>query len=70
MTINNMKKIYIVIIVAAVLAVSFLYMSDSRKSIFTERLGDMTLTRYETGEAASRQISNMYGLKDIPLAKG
>ncbi len=64
-----MKKIYIVIIVAAVLAVSFLYLSDSRKSIFTERLGDMTLTGYETGEAAARQISSMYGLKDIPLAK-
>lgn len=65
-----MKKIYIIIIVAAVLAVAFLYLSDSRKSIFTERLGDMTLTRYETGEVAAQQISNMYGLKDIPLAKG
>ncbi|NJD77722.1 MAG: hypothetical protein FIB08_11615 [Candidatus Methanoperedens sp.] len=64
-----MKKIYIVIIVAAVLSVSFLYLSDSRKSIFTERLGDMTLARYETGEVAAQQISNMYGLKDIPLAK-
>ncbi|MCZ7393819.1 MAG: hypothetical protein ABOK23_05965 [Candidatus Methanoperedens sp.] len=29
----------------------------------------MTLTRYETGEAAAQQISNMYGLKEIPLAK-
>ena len=65
-----MKRIYIVIIVTAVLAVSFLYLSDNRKSIFTERLGDMTLTRYETGEVAAQQISNMYGLKDIPLAKG
>lgn len=65
-----MKRIYIIIIVAAVLAVSFLYLSDSRKSIFTERLGDMTLTGYETGEVAAQQISNMYGLKDIPLAKG
>ncbi len=64
-----MKKIYIVIVAATVLAVSFLYLSDSRKSIFTERLGDMTLTRYETGEVAEQQISNMYGLKDIPLAK-
>lgn len=64
-----MKRIYIVIIVAAVLAVSFLYLSDSRKGIFTEKLGDMTLTRYETGEVAAQQISNMYGLKDIPLAK-
>ncbi|MFZ3166917.1 MAG: hypothetical protein WA130_04825 [Candidatus Methanoperedens sp.] len=65
-----MKRIYIVIVVAAVLAVSFLYLSDNRKSIFTERLGDMTLTRYETSEVAAQQISNMYGLKDIPLAKG
>ncbi|HEY9245671.1 MAG TPA: hypothetical protein VIO11_02380 [Candidatus Methanoperedens sp.] len=66
-----MKKIYIVIviIVASVLAVSFLYLSDNKKSIFTERLGDMTLTTYETGEVASRQVSNMYGLKEIPLAK-
>ncbi|KAB2947699.1 MAG: hypothetical protein OIN84_05750 [Candidatus Methanoperedens sp.] len=65
-----MKRIYIIIIMAAVVAVFFLYLSDSRKSIFTERLGDMTLTRYETGEVAAQQISNMYGLKDIPLAKG
>ncbi len=65
-----MKKIYIIIIVAAVLAVSFLYLSDSRKGIFTEKLGDMTLTTYEIGEVAAQQISNMYGLKDIPLAKG
>lgn len=64
-----MKKIYIIIVVAAVLAVSFLYLSDSRKSIFPERLGDMTLARYETGEVAAQQISNMYGLKDIPLAR-
>ncbi|MCZ7399190.1 MAG: hypothetical protein O8C62_05825 [Candidatus Methanoperedens sp.] len=64
-----MKKIYIIIIVAAVLAVAFLYPSGAKKSIFTEKVGDMTLTRYETGEAAARQISNMYGLKDIPLAK-
>lgn len=65
-----MKKVYIVIIVAAVLAVSFLYLSDSRKSIFTEKLGDMKLTRYETGDVPLQQISNMSGLKDIPLAKG
>ncbi len=64
-----LKKIYIIIIVAAVLAVAFLYSSDAKKSIFTEKLGDMTLTRYETGEAAAQQISSMYGLKDIPLAK-
>ncbi len=64
-----MKKVYILIIVAAVLAVAFLYSSDAKKSIFTEKVGDMTLIRYETGEAAAQQISSMYGLKDIPLAK-
>jgi len=64
------KEVYAVIIVAAVLIVYSTFMSDTRKSIFTERLGDMTLTRYDTGEAASREISEMYGLKDIPLAKG
>lgn len=64
-----MKKIYIIIIVAAVLAVSFLFSSDAKKSIFTEKVGDMTLIRYETGETAVQQISKMYGLKDIPLAK-
>ena len=30
----------------------------------------MKLTKYETGEVAAQQISNMYGLKDIPLGKG
>jgi len=64
-----MKKIYILIIVAVVLAVIFLYSLDAKKSIFTERLGDMTLTSYETGETASSQVSDMDGLKDIPLAK-
>jgi len=64
-----MKKVYIVIIVAAVLAVAFLYPSGAKKSIFTEKVGDMTLIRYETGEAAAQQISSMDGLKDIPLAK-
>ncbi len=64
-----MKKIYIIIIVAAVLAVAFLYSSDAKKSIFTERLGDMTLTSYETGEKAALQISGIGGLKDIPMAK-
>ncbi len=66
-----MKRTHIIIvtILIAVLAISFLYLSDSRKSLFSERLGDMTLTRYETGEAAAQQVSNMYGLKDIPLAK-
>ncbi len=64
-----MKKIYIIIIVAALLAVFFLYASGAKKSIFTEKVGDMTLTGYETGETAAQQISGMYGLKDIPLAK-
>ena len=67
-----MKKIHIalLIIVASLLAALFPYLSESRKSIFTERLGDMTLTGYDTGEVASQQISGIYGLKDIPLAKG
>ncbi|VVB90154.1 Uncharacterised protein [uncultured archaeon] len=66
-----MKKVYIGIIIILVIAVAVVLASSSepRKSIFTERIGDMTLVRYETGEAAARQISGMYGLKDIPLAK-
>jgi len=64
-----MKKLYIIIIVVALLAVTFLYSSGAKKSIFTEKVGDMTLIRYETGEVAAQQISSMYGLKDIPLAK-
>lgn len=64
-----MKKVYIVIIVAVVLAAIFLYSSGAKKGIFTEKVGDMTLTGYETGNAAAQQISSMYGLKDIPLAK-
>ena len=64
-----MKKVYIIIIIAAVVTVFLLYPSVAKKSIFSEKVGDMTLTRYETGEIAVRQISSMYGLKDIPLAK-
>ncbi len=64
-----MKKIYIILGVAALLASSFLYLSDSRKSFFPDRIGDMTLSRYETGEAAAQQISKIYGLNQIPLAK-
>lgn len=64
------KEIYAILIVAAVLIIYFSFLSDARKSIFTERLGDMTLTRYETGEVTAQEIKNMYGLKDIPLAKG
>ncbi len=66
-----MKKIYIIIFVAAVAAaIIFMYPQGAKKSIFTDRVGDMTLTSYETGDAAAREISGMYGLKDIPLAKG
>ncbi|MCX9025129.1 MAG: hypothetical protein OIN85_03420 [Candidatus Methanoperedens sp.] len=66
-----MKRIHrvIAIVLIVVLAASFLYLSDSRKSIFTEKVGDMTLSGYDTGDVAARQISSMYGLKDIPLAK-
>ncbi len=64
-----MKKIYIIIGVAALLVASFLYISDSRKSFFPDRIGDMTLVRYETGNTAAQQVSDMYGLKEIPLAK-
>ncbi len=63
-----MKKVYIAIIVAAVLVLAFIY-PDARKGIFPERLGSMSLAGYMTGEAAAQEISNMYGLKEIPLAK-
>ncbi|MDD5617226.1 MAG: hypothetical protein PHH85_13605 [Candidatus Methanoperedens sp.] len=66
-----MKKVHIVIIVVALISVSVIFgLFEPRKSIFTERLGDMTLTRYETGETAKQQISNIFALKDIPLEKG
>lgn len=66
-----MNKIRIVIIVVAVILVTvFSGIFEPRKSIFTEKLGDMTLIRYETGEAAAQQISNMFALKAIPLGKG
>lgn len=64
------KVVYAVIIVAAVLVLAFVYHPETRKSIFTERLGDMSLIRYETGDVAAQEIKNIYGLKDIPLAKG
>jgi len=57
------------IILIAFLAVSFSYLTDSRKSIFTEKVGDMTLSGYDTGEVAAQQISKMYGIRDIPTAK-
>ena len=57
------------IILVVVLAVSFSYLTDSRKSIFTEKVGDMTLSGYDTGEVAAQQISKMYGIRDIPIAK-
>lgn len=59
----------IAIVLIVVLAASFLYLSDSRKSIFTEEVGDMTLSGYDTGDVAAQQISKMYGIKDIPIAK-
>ena len=62
------KKAYIIIIVAFALMMYLLY-QPAMKSIFTEKLGDMTLTRYDTGDVAAKQISNMYGIKEIPLAK-
>ncbi len=65
-----MKKVHIITIVAAVLVLAFIYQPEARKSIFTERLGDMSLIGYETGEVAAQQIKNIYGLKDVPLAKG
>lgn len=66
-----MKKTHraIAIVLIVVLAASFLYLSDSRKSIFTEKVGDMTLSGYDTGNVAAQQISKMYGIKDIPIAK-
>jgi len=63
------KHILYIIILIAFLAVSFSYLTDSRKSIFTEKIGDMTLSGYDTGDVAAQMISKMYGIKDIPLAK-
>ncbi len=67
-----MKKVRFVIAIIAVVAlvIAFLYLTDARKSIFTEKLGDMTLTAYETQGAAAREISNISALRDIPLAQG
>jgi hypothetical protein len=66
-----MKKTHrvIAIVLIVVLAASFLYLSDSRKSIFTDKVGDMTLSGYDIGEVAAQKISKMYGIKDIPLEK-
>ncbi|MFA4935253.1 MAG: hypothetical protein WC568_05395 [Candidatus Methanoperedens sp.] len=64
------KEVYIIAFVAAVLILAVIYQPEARKSIFTERLGDMSLIRYETGEVPAQEIKNIYGLKDIPLAKG
>ncbi|HMB45633.1 MAG TPA: hypothetical protein VKL21_07410 [Candidatus Methanoperedens sp.] len=66
-----MKKTHrvIAIVLIVTLAASFLYLSDSRKSIFTDKVGDMTLSGYDTGDVAAQQISKMYGIKDIPLEK-
>ncbi len=66
-----MKKTYraIAIVLIVMLAALFLYLSDSRKSIFAEKVGDMTLSGYDTGDMAAQQISKMSGIKDIPIAK-
>jgi len=66
-----MKKTHraIAFVLILVLAASFLYLSDSRKSIFTEKVGDMTLSGYDAGDMAAQQISKMSGIKDIPLEK-
>ncbi len=67
-----MKKIHIIIaiIAALMLVISFLYLTDARKSIFTEKLGDMTLTTYGIEGAAGQEISSIYALRDIPIARG
>jgi hypothetical protein len=66
-----MKKTHrvIAIVLIVVLAASFLYLFDSRKRIFNEKLGDMTLSGYDTGDVAAQQRSKMYGIKDIPNVK-
>src|SRR4030067_1874348 len=66
-----MKKTHRVfaIVLIIMLAASLLYLSDSRKSIFTDKVGDMTLSGYDTGDGAAQQISKMNGIKDIPLEK-
>lgn len=66
-----MKKTYraIAVVLIVVLAASLLYLSDSRKSIFTDEVGDMTLSGYDTGDVAAQQIAKMNGIKDIPLEK-
>ncbi len=62
---------YIIAIAAFILIMYVLYQPQSvRKGIFTEKLGDMTLVEYDTKEKATKEISNIYGLKDIPLTKG
>lgn len=67
-----MKKVRFAISIIAVVAlvIAFLYLTDARKSIFTEKLGDMTLTEYETESAATQEVSSIYALRDIPLARG
>jgi hypothetical protein len=64
-----MKKTHRAIAIVLIVVLAFLYLSDSRKSIFTEKVGDMTLSGYDTGDVAARQISSMNGLRDIPLTK-
>lgn len=52
-----MKKVHVAVIVVALISVSVIFvLFESRKGIFTEKLGDMTLTGYETGETAKQQM--------------
>lgn len=51
------KNILFFIILIALLVVSFSYFTDSRKGIFTEKVGDMTLSGYDSREEAAQQIS-------------
>jgi len=64
------KEAYVILIIAVVLIAAFSYHPETKKSIFIETLGDMSLAMYDTGEVAAMQIRDIYGLQDIPLTKG
>ena len=68
---KNKPGLYLAIfIVAVIVLTAFLYLQaqgNKQYGIFPGKLGDMTLTSYETGEKAALQISGMEGLKDIPM---
>lgn len=64
------KHVVISIVAVVIIAAIFLFLPESRKGdIFANELNDMRLIEYNIGEAAAKQISHMYGIKDIPLAK-